>query len=200
MENPKLILIGDTEGTNYVDGKPVFEKIKEAIEEYKPVFVLSERMENNNIMSEWNFTQIMKKKKISNMTPMDDVLELIKLCHKKNIKIIGIDFENFLMDRKLQTKLNKYPESITKEEEKQLEELGKRRENKHVKMIFKYLELSRKPVVAIVGAKELRKGSQIRRDFRHLEGGCRIIFPVNEKGEQALGPTKERLKWGEEEL
>ena len=56
-------------------------------------------MENNKVESDFEFNKIMKKKKISNMTTMEEVKELIKLCHKKNIKLIGIDFRKF-SDRK----------------------------------------------------------------------------------------------------
>ena len=57
----------------------------------KPVFVLSERMENNNIMSEWNFTQIMKKKKISidiNEETIKTIDDLAKLTHANRSQII----------------------------------------------------------------------------------------------------------------
>ncbi|MDE1849059.1 MAG: hypothetical protein KGH55_03445 [Nanoarchaeota archaeon] len=190
-EHPLLVLIADAHGAINT-----FEKQKEIIERYKPVFVLSESMENNNVESDFDFNRIMKKDKISNMTSMKDVKELIKLCHGEKTKLIGIDFENFLIDRKLQIKLNRYPDRITDEEEKKLEELGKRRENKHVKMIQKYLEISRKPLVVIVNAKELRKYSLIRKSFSHYH----LVYMANPQGEMILSPTKEKLKWIEEDF
>lgn len=186
-EETKLVFITDAHGQ-----VNTFEKIKEIIDKYKPVFVLAESLENNNILSEYNFTKIMKKKKISNMTSMEEVKELIKLCHKKNIKLIGIDFENFLIGRKLQTKINRNM-NLTEDEEKELESLALRRENKHVKMIGKYLELSRKPIVVIIGAWHFRKNSQIRRTFDHYI----LYYLSNPKGEMVLGPTKEKLEWKE---
>lgn len=195
----KLIIIGTSEDNNYVGGKPAFEKIKEIIEKVKPVFVLAEKLENYSIENEHHFYLIMKKKKLSNMTSIGEVKELIKLCHKNKIKLIGIDFENFILDMKQQALVKKH-KPATEEEEKEFEALAKRRENKHVKMIKKYLYMSRKSIVVIVGSWHIRKGSQIRREFKNLEGGCKLIFPVNAKGEMRLGPTKEKLGWGEEEL
>lgn len=190
MEEPQLILIADAHAmTN------IFSKQKEIIEKYRPVFVLSEKMENNNVESDYSFNQIMKMKKISNMTTMDEVKELIKLCHKKNIKLIGMDFENFLIDRKLQTKINR-DIKLTPDEEKELKDLFYRRENKHAKMISKFLEISRKPLVVIVNAKELKRNSLIRRSFNNYH----LVYLSNTKGEMVLSPTKEKLSWKEEDF
>ncbi len=190
MENEQLILIADTHGMINT-----FEKQKEIIDKYKPIFVLSENMENNKVESDFEFNKIMKKKKISNMTTMEEVKELIKLCHKKNIKLIGIDFENFLIERKLQTKVNR-DMKLTKEEEEELTDLAYRRENKHVKMVGKFLEISRRPLVVILGAWHLRRNSQIRKSFDHYK----LVYLSNPKGEMVLGPTKEKLSWKEEDF
>ena len=177
---------------NYFDN---FEKQKEIIERYKPIFVLSDDMENNNVETDFDFNKIMKKNKISNMTSMTKVRELVKLCHKKEIKLIGIDFENFLIDRKLQIKINKH-QNLNEDEEKLIKELEYRRENKHVKMIQKYLEISRHPIVVIINAKELKKRSLIRRSFRYYH----LVYLSNSKGEIIFNPTRERLNWKEEDF
>ena len=189
-KEPLLVLVTDAHG--YVK---TFDKIKEIIERYKPVFVLSEDMENHKVESDFEFNQFIKKNKVSNMTPVSTVKELVKLCHKNKIKLIGIDFENFLMDRKMQTKIKRNMD-FTEEEDKEYWSLVHRRENKHVKMIGKFLDISRKPVVVIVGAWHLRKGSLIRKSFGHYH----LVYMADSKGGMVLGPTKERLRWGEEEL
>jgi len=193
----KLVIIADSEDNSYVGGKPAFEKIKEVVETYRPVFLLAEKLENYTIESERHFSMIMKRKRLSNMTVLGDVKELVKLAHRNKAKVIGIDFENFLLSKEQQLAVKKHKD-VSGEEEKALEDLALRRENKHVKMIKKYLYMSRKPVVAILPARELRKKSLIREEFRKFKDGCKLIFPVNAKGEMRLGPTREKLVWREE--
>jgi hypothetical protein len=195
----KLIILGVPEDKTPVSGKPAFDKIKEVIEYYRPVFVLSERMENQSVEREWTFKKILKKKKFSNMTSVEEVKELIKLCNKNKIKLIGIDFQNFLLDLKQQTAVKKH-RKVSEEEEKEFEDIALRRENKHVKMIEKYLAISRKPVVVIVGAWHLRENSQIRKEFEGFDEGCKLIYPVNAAGNQVLGPTKKKVMWNEERI
>ena len=114
----KLIIIGTSEDNAYIGGKPAFEKVKEIIEKVKPVFVLAEKLENYSIENEHHFYLIMKKKKLSNMTSIGEVKELIKLCHKNKIKLIGIDFENFLMTKGQQLAVKKHKQ-VSDEEEKE---------------------------------------------------------------------------------
>ncbi len=193
----KLIILGISEDNSYVSGKPVFEKVKETIETYRPVFVLAEQMENYRIETERHFMMIMKKKRLSNMTMVSEVKELIKVCRKNKAKLIGIDFENFLMTKEQQLAVKKHLDLSEKEKE-ELEKLAARRANKHLKMIKKFLGQSRKPVVALIPVRELKKGSLIRENFRNFSEGCTLIYPVDKSGKIAIKPEKGKLEWKEE--
>ncbi len=170
-----------------------FLKQNEIIKSVNPEFVLSEELENLKLNSEEKFKEILKKRQISEMTSFNEVEKLIKLCFEKKINLIGIDFNNFGFNKTLQNKI-KNQKKLTKEEEKILEEITKKREKQHLRKILEYKEKTNKPLIIILGCWHLRKGSLIRRALKNYK----IIAPINEKGEVLFEPNKqEKIEYGE---
>jgi hypothetical protein len=94
------------------------------------------------------------------MTPFDEVEKLVKLCFEKKINLIGIDFHNFGFDETLQNKIKNQKE-LTKKEEKNLNEIIRKREEHHLSKILEYKEKTEQ-VIVIVGCWHLRKDSLLR--------------------------------------
>ena len=184
-----LIFVAETHG--FIDD---FKKEKEIIELYSPEFVLSEYMQNFILDSKIKYERILTKKKISKMVSFKEVKELIKLCYKKNINLIGIDLKNFGFNKQMQNKIKKQEELNTKEQ-KELEEILKKREEKNIKIIKRYLKKTSKPIIVLLGAWHLRENSLIRKSFK----GYKIIFPSDEKGNILIEPPKKSydIKYGE---
>lgn len=175
-----FIFIGDTHG--FIDD---FSKQKEVIELVNPDFVLSEKMEDVILMSDKDFTEIFKKEKISNMTSMDEVMSLIKLCKLKKIKLIGIDLKNFGFNKILQDKIKK--QSILYEEEKIMNSIIDKREENQLKKILEYSKKTSKPIIVILGAWHLRGDSPILKNLDNYK----IIFPCDKEGNLLIYPPKD---------
>lgn len=185
--NNSLIFIGSTHG--FIDD---FSKQKEIISSVKPEFVLCEELENLELNSEEKFNEIFKKRKISNMTSFEEVEKLIKLCLDNKIKLIGIDFHNFGFSENLQKKI-KNQEELTREEERKLNEIIKKREKYHLSKILEYKEKTSKPIVIIVGCRHLREGSLLIKKLKNYK----IIAPVDKNGKILFAPKNEEIKYGE---
>jgi hypothetical protein len=171
-----------------------FEKEKEIIEKYNPEVILAESLEEEVLDSKDKFKEILKKEKISNMTSMEEVKDLIKLCLEKNIPLIGIDFKNFGLDENLQRKVSKQEEPTAEEEEKLMKIVGER-ERRHIDLIKKYQEECKKKILVILGAWHLRDDSPLRDSFKDYK----IIYPADKDGNMVLGPSNEEISWREEE-
>ena len=183
-----FIFIGNTH--SFVND---FLKQKEIIELIKPEFVLSEELENLKLDTEDKFKEILKKRDISNMTSFNDVEKLIKLCFENKINLIGIDFHNFGFDDYLQKKIKNQKE-LTKEEERKLNEIIKKREKYHLSKILECKVKTNKPIIIIIGCWHLREDSLLRKKLKNYK----IIAPIDDKGKVMFAPQKDKkIKYGE---
>jgi len=179
MVSTPLIFLGDTH--EFVDD---FKKQKEAILRFKPEFVLYEKIEDISLKSKKDYLRIIGNKKVSNMTSFKEVERLVKLCYKKKIKLIGIDFKNFGFDKNFRIKI-KNQEKLSKKEESKLEKIIKKREKRHIMFIEKYLKKTKKSLVVIIGSWHLRNDSRLIKTFKN----CRTIFPCDRKGNLLIEPS-----------
>jgi len=183
-----FIFIGNTH--SFLDD---FLKQKEIIELVNPEFVLYEQLENLELDSKEKFEDILKKRRISNMTSFEEVEKLIRLCFDKRINLIGIDFPNFGFDSNLQEKI-KNKKRLTCSEENRLKEIIRKREKRHLSKILEYKQKTKSPLIVIVGCWHLRKGSFLREKLTNYK----IIAPLDEKGEVIFGPKEgKEMKYGE---
>lgn len=189
MTSFPLIFVAETHG--FIDD---FKKEKEIVEKYNPDFVLSENLQNIVLDSKIKYERIFIKKKISKMVSFNEIKKLIKLCYQKNIKLIGIDFKNFGFNKQIQNKIKKQ-EELNKKEQNELEEILKKREENHIKIIKRYLKKTSKPIIVLLGAWHLKENSLIRKSFK----GYKVIFPSDEKGNMLIEPQKksDNIKYGE---
>lgn len=186
--NFSFIFIGSTHG--FLDD---FSKQKEIIDAVKPEFVLNEELENIKLESEEEFEEFIKKRHFSNMTSFEEVKKLVDLCFNRKIKLIGIDFHNFGFNINLQKKV-KNQEELTKEEEKELNNITKLREEHHLSKILDYKEKTNKPLVIILGCWHLRGNSLLRKKLKNYK----IIAPLDKKGKVLFELSKkEKIKYGE---
>ena len=172
-----FFFLGDTHG--FIDD---FRKQKKIIEKIKPDFVLCERLENHSLKTKDDYEKILKTNKISDMTPFNEVEKLIRFCRKKKIKLIGIDFKNFGLNKNLQEKVKK--QIHLKNEERQLDKILKKREIKHIQMIKKYTIKTEKPILVIIGSWHLNENSKLMNAFKNYK----VIFPCDDKGNLLTGP------------
>ncbi len=182
-----FIFIGSTH--SFLDD---FSKQKEIISLVGPEFVLSEELENLKLDTKEKFEEVLNTKSISDMTSFEEVEKLITFCYKNKITLIGIDYPNFGFDPNLRNKIKNQKE-FTKEEEKVLEELTKRREKYHLSKILEYKLKTNSPMVVIVGCWHLRKDSLLRKRLKNYK----IIAPLDENGEVLFEPTSKKFNWGE---
>jgi len=177
-----FILIGSTHG--FIED---FLKQKEIILNVKPEFVLSEELENIALISNDTFEDFLKKEEMSNMTSFKEVEKLSLLCFENNIKLVGIDFENFGYNKNLQRKL-KNKEEFSKEEGEELDKIISQRERKHLEMILRYKKKTSKPLVIVVGCWHLRKDGLLLKKLKDYK----IIHPCDERGELLLSPGENK--------
>jgi len=185
--NLSFIFIGSTH--SFLDD---FSKQKEIIKIINPEFVLSEELNDLKLDAEDKFKKILEKKFISDMTSFDEVERLIKLCFEKKIKLIGIDFHNFGLNKSLQKKVRNQ-EELTKKEEEKLNKIVEKRERYHLLKILEYKSKTKKPLVIILGCWHLRKDSLLRKKLRNYK----IIAPLDDKGEVLFEPVNKKIKYGE---
>lgn len=180
--NPPLIFIGSTHG--FIED---FTKQKEIILSVKPEFVLCEELEDLTLDSKEKFNELLKLKKISNMTSFEEVEKLVNLCFKENIKLIGIDFKNFGFDENLQKKI-KNQEEVSPQEEEALDKIILLREKIHLKKIQEYQNKTSEPIVIIMGSWHLREGSFLRNNLKRYK----LILPCDKNNEPLFGPGEDK--------
>ena len=125
------------------------------------------------------------------MTSFSRIKDLIELCCRRKIKLVGIDFRNFGFNEELQKKI-KNQQKISAEEEKEIDKIISDRENRHLKFLEEYKNKSTKPIIVILGSWHLRKKSPI---FEELDN-YKLIFPCDEKGNLVFEP-KDNISWCE---
>lgn len=164
-----------------------FEKLKEIIEKYYPEFILSEQMQDISLINDNDYNKILKTKYISEMISFDELKDLILLCKKRNIKLIGIDFKNFGFNNRFQ-KMIKEKIKPRKNDEKEIEKIVKKRELYQLNKIKSYN--LQKNVLVTLGVWHLRKDSPILKELNNYI----LIYPSNERGEIIMEPPSEKTK------
>ena len=175
---PPLIFLGDTHG--FIED---FKKQKEIISRFEPELVLCEKLENFSLKSERDYKKILKKKEISNMTSFNEVKELVKFCHNKKIKLIGIDFKNFGLNKNLQGKINRQI-TLNTNEKREIQFILNKRDKNHIRRIKQCIKKTKKTILVIIGTWHLRENSDLMKTFKNY----RMIFPCNKKGEIITEP------------
>jgi hypothetical protein len=176
----QFIFIGDTHG--FIND---FLKQKEIIEEINPKIILSENMQDISLISKEDYIKIIQRKKISDMVDFGKMKSLIELCYKKNIKLIGIDLPNFGFNDKLQGIVNGKVKP-SKEDIKEIREIVKQREKKHLEVLKKFENKSEKPILVLIGSWHLRENSLIMRSLKNYK----IIFPCDKNCKILMKPSK----------
>ena len=162
----KLIFIGDTHG--FIKD---FNKQKEIIERYNPEFILAEQLQEISITNKDSYIKASKDQRFKEQA------ELMELCRKRDIKLIGIDFKDFGFDQRIQS-IIKGEVHPTKKELAIIKGIVKERSKHHINMIKHFLLITSKPLIVIVGSWHLRKQSQLRKTFKKYLA----IYPIDEKG------------------
>lgn len=180
--NFSFIFIGGTHG--FIED---FIKQKEIINLINPEFVLCENLENLSLNSKEKFDNLLKNKKISDMTSFDEVKKLIDLCYNKNIKLIGIDLSNFGFNKVLQEKIKEQKE-LSPEEENKVEEILKLRDKIHLEKILEYKNKTNRPLVIIIGSWHLREHSLLRDSLSNYK----IFFPCDKEGNLLIEPPTDK--------
>lgn len=185
-EKRNLIFLGDTH--NFLND---FNKQKELIERFKPKFILHEQFQEVELGNQKDFENVLQKKQISKSVKFEDFEDLIKLCNEKKIKIIGIDLQDFGLNKLLLdvARGNKEPRQgdfklISKIQKKELNQIRK---------IKEYLAKTNESILVIIGTWHLREGSPLLKSFEHY----RLIAPFYSNGKIATKPTKEKLTYKE---
>lgn len=177
---PKFIFIGDTHG--FIND---FSKQKEIIEKINPEIVLSENMQEISLISERDYIKIIQNKKISQIVSFKEVKELISICHKKKISLIGIDFNNFGLNKKLQM-IIKGKKRPSNEDLKEINNIIKKREERHLEILKESENKSKKPILVLIGSWHLRENSLIMKSLKNYE----VIFPCDKNGKILIKPSK----------
>lgn len=182
------ILIGSTHG--FIDD---FLKQNEIIQLVKPEFVLCEELEDLVLDSREKFNKLLQKRKISDMTSFGEVEKLIRLCFNKDIKLIGIDLNNFGFNNILRKKIKNQKELI-KSEEEEVNKIIESRERIHLNKILEYNKKTSRPIIIILGCWHLREESLLRKKLKNYK----IISPLDKNGKVLLAPNKNKeIKYGE---
>ena len=182
-----LFFVGHTHG--FIDD---FEKQREIIKAVKPEFVLCESLENLSLVSKEDYNNILNKRKISNMSSFEENENLIRFCFEKNIKLIGMDLENFGFSEIMQNKIKKQ-HGLTEEEDKEIERILKKRSEHHLEIIKEYLKKTKNPIVVILGSWHLRDDSLLMNKLENYK----VIFPCDENGNLLIEPTNGKISYCE---
>ena len=176
----QLIFIGDTHG--FIDD---FKKQKEIIEKYKPEFVLSEQLQDVYLLNKKDCQNKIYLKRFKEQN------KLIRLCHQKNINLIGIDFKNFGFNKR-QQKIVLREIKQTRKDFINFNKLTNKRTKHHISLINKYIKLTKKYIVVIIGCWHLKENSSLRKNFK----GSTIIFPVDNINQILVEPKEiKRIKY-----
>jgi len=184
-----FIFIGDTHG--FIKD---FLKQKEIIEKINPEFVLVESLQNISLDSPAKYKRVIEKEKISKEIPFKDLKKLILLCSEKKISLIGMDLNHFGFNKILQNKIRK-KEPFTDEEELELKKILEKRSHHHLKIIRKYKNKTKKPIIVIIGSWHLQENSPLMKSLDNYK----VILPCDKKGKLLIEPPikKEEMNYCE---
>jgi len=172
-----FIFLGDTHG--FMNDLLIQ---KETIKKFQPDYVLSESLQNLRFSRNKS-----TDKKIETLEPASK--NLTSYCIKKNIEIIGIDYKNFGLSKKILNSLQKN-EKLSSSHKQDIKNILKKRTERHLKFIRKF-EKSLKPVVVVIGAYHLRPKSPILKSVKN----ALVIQPCDEKNNLVYEPTQKKLKY-----
>jgi len=176
----KFVFVGDTHG--FIDD---FSKQKEIIERINPRIILSESMQDISLVTNEDYIKIFQRKKISEMISFEEMEPLMKLCHKKKIKLIGMDFHNFGFNEKLQ-KIVKGEIKPLKKDINEIKRITKSRQTRHLEMLKKFENKSKNSILVLIGAWHLSEDSLIMKSLKNYK----IIFPCDKHGKILTKPSK----------
>lgn len=177
-----FIFIGETHG--FIQD---FNKEKETIEIVKPDLVLSEQMQDMKLDSKKKMESLLEQDYFSDIVELKEVKDLIKLCMKHNIKLIGMDFKNFGFGKRLQN-IIKSKINATKKDILNFEKIAKKREMLHLKMIKAAKKETKKPILILLGTWHLREDSLLMKELKNYI----VIYPCIKKGEILMKPLKNK--------
>ena len=170
----QLIFLGDTHC--FIDD---FKKQKELIDRFKPEFVLSEQLQEVSILNKKDYQDNSYLKRFNEQN------KLINLCNQNDIKLIGIDFKDFGFNKR-QQKIVKGEIKPTKKDIIKIHILTNKRKKHHIFIVNKYLKLSQRPIIVIIGCWHLKEKSKLRKSFK----GSKIIVPVDNNNKLLIGPKE----------
>lgn len=179
-ETVKFVFVGDTHG--FIDD---FSKQKEIIEKMKPKIILSESMQDISLISESDYARIIQEKRLSEMVNFEEVENLVNLCHKMKIKLIGIDFHNFGFNEKLQ-KIVKGEIKPIEEDIKEMKKIIKMRQKKHLDTLKIFESKPESPILVLIGAWHLKENSLIMKSLKNYK----VIFPCDKHDKIITKPSK----------
>jgi len=177
-----FIFIGETHG--FIED---FYKEKEIIGLVKPNLILSEQLQDIKLDSKEKKLKILKQKKISEIVQLKEVKNLIEICLKNEIKLIGMGFKNFGFDTRLQAIIKGKIES-TKKDILEFEKISKKRESQYLRIIQAYRGKTGKPIVILLGTWHLREESPLITDLDSYI----VIYPCIKEGEILLEAPKNK--------
>ncbi len=165
--NIPFVLFAETHG--YLND---FKLIKRIIKQQKPDYVLYELAEDRKFLTPKEFKDILRQYRLSEMTDIKDVKQVLGTCYRRHIPVIGIDFKNFaIKDPELVRKKNYNKIEPTESEMKKIMKVITKREQHQIKLIKEYQKKGK--VLAITGAFHLREDSPFWRELNGL-----IVYPA----------------------
>lgn len=167
--NIKVIFFAETHGM--VDELRIQEKI---IEYSKPDFYLYELLEEDKLISEEDFKNFLSREDnedFSIISQISDLKPTVKIAKKFNIPLIGCDIKNMLRKDTKFRELNKISNSKLKKEEG----IIKKREEKQIEIINKYLNFKTNLLFVSLGAHHLRENSPVLKSVR---SNYLIVYPL----------------------
>ncbi|HLC84685.1 MAG TPA: hypothetical protein VJH22_02750 [Candidatus Nanoarchaeia archaeon] len=183
LSSQSIIFVGDTHG--YWND---FAKQQEIIEQHKPDVVLSEQLQDQVLDSPKAYARFHKHSLFSAFIRWQEFNNLVAYCEKKNISLIGIDLHDFGFDASLHDVIAGITPP-TLEQERCLADILTKRQTHQVSVINKYVSITKKPLVVLVGTWHLQEGMPLRQSFPD----SLIIYPCDEKGTMLIEPPKKPL-------
>ncbi len=150
--------------------------------------MLYEIAEDKIFLTPKDFEDILKQHQISEMTEIKDIKEVLKICYRYNIPVIGIDLKNFgIKDTKTVRKKNENKEEPTEEEMKEFMQILTKREQHQIKLIKEYQKKGK--ILVITGAFHLRGDSPFWKEFKNVF----VIYP-SYKNKVVLEPNVKKQR------
>ena len=165
--NFSFILFAETHG--YLNDSKIINRL---IKQQKPDYVLYELAEDKEFLTPKEFESALKQSKLSEMTDIKDIKNVLKICYRRHIPIIGIDLKNFgIKDTKTVREKNENKEEPAEEEMKEFMQVLAKREQHQIRLIKEYQKKGK--ILVITGAFHLREDSPLWKELKDVL----IIYP-----------------------